>query len=288
MKCYTLQRSKAKNDFEKDFYKLMNNSVFGKTMENVRTHIEAKLCTNDRQKNLRIRNPRCTTWKIFNKDLTIVKLNKKKVILNKPIYAGFSILELSKVHMMNFHYDYIYNKYGQKAQLLFTDTDSLTYHIETEDLYQDMYENRELFDFSDYNINSPFYDSTNKKVIGKFKDESLGKVITEFIGLRAKCYSVFHGDEINKKDQQKNTAKGVTRCVKEKYLTHDQYYNVLFNQEVLPTKQRGFRTEKHEVYSVETKKISLSPYDNKRFILDGVTTRAYGHYSNNEPKLVLI
>lgn len=203
---------------------------------------------------------------------------KSKVKLVKPIYAGFAILDLSKVHMMNFHYDFVYNKYGQKAKLLFTDTDSLVYHVETDDLYKDMYDNKELFDFSDYAVNNQFHDTTNKKVIGKFKDESLGVPILEFVGLRAKCYSVMHDD-----DHQKNTAKGVTQCVRDQYLHHNEYYNTLFNQQVLVQKQRGFRSEKHEVYTIESNKTALSPFDNKRFILpDGVTTRAYGHFLNKK------
>ena len=214
--------------------------------------------------------------KIFNEDMAIIELQKKQVMLNKPIYAGFSVLELSKVHMMNFHYDYIVEKYGSKAKLLFTDTDSLTYHIETEDLYQDMFKSKELFDFSDYPRDSPFFDVTNKKVIGKFKDESLGKVINEFVGLRAKCYSVLHDD-----DYQKNTAKGIQYCIKEKYLSHQQYKDVLFKQEPTKNTTRGFRTDKHQVYTVETTKTSLSPFDNKRWIeADGISTKAYGHHLN--------
>lgn len=216
----------------------------------------------------------------MNSDLTLkFRLDVEVgLMLNKPIYAGFSILELSKVHMMNFHYNFIYEKYGNKAKLLFSDTDSLTYHIETHDLYQDMFDNKDLFDFSDYKKNSPFYDETNKKVIGKFKDESLGIPIKEFVGLRAKCYSVLHDN-----DKQKNTAKGVTQSAKKDKLNHQEYLDVLFNEEKKPVihEQRGFRTKNHEVFTVESKKVCLSRFDNKRWILpDSYTTRAYGHYLN--------
>jgi len=272
----TSMRAKATNDFEKDFYKLMNNSVFGKTMENVRKHIDAKIATTEQQKNRMINNPRCKTQRIFNENMVIFELFKKKVVLNKPIYAGFSILELSKVHMMNFHYDFIVEKYGKNAELLFTDTDSLTYHIKTEDLYKDMYDNKELFDFSDYTI-SKFNDNTNKKVIGKFKDETLGKPIKEFVGLRAKCYSILQDN-----DKQKNTSKGTSQCVKNKYLKHEKYLNVLQLQTQEHNIQRGFRTDKHQIYTVESNKISLSSYDNKRYLLEnGFSSRAFGHYLNN-------
>jgi len=276
----TEQRTKATNDFEIGFYKNMNCSIYGKTMENVRKRIDAKICCTEQQKDFQIRKPQCKTWKIFNENTAIVEVTKKEIVLDKPIYAGFAILELSKLHMMNFHYDYIQKKYGEKAKLLFTDTDSLCYHIETEDIYQDMFERSDLFDFSDYDQNPfpfGFHDDSNKKVMGIFKDDSKGRPIIEFVGLRAKCYSILHDDE-----NQKNTAKGVTRCVRDKYLKHEQYYNALFNQEQLTQIQRGFRSEKHQVYTIETEKIVLSPFDNKRYILeDGITTRAYGHYLNN-------
>ena len=134
----TNQRKQAKNAFEKDFYKLMNNSVFGKTMEDVRHHMNSKICTNMKQKDRVINNPRFKKATIWDEEYGFFEMNKKQVVLNKPISTGFSILELSKITMYDYHYNYILPKYGNNAKLLFTDTDSLCYEIITDDLFQDM------------------------------------------------------------------------------------------------------------------------------------------------------
>ena len=126
--------------------------------------------------------------KIFNEDLVAVHYVQEKLLLNKPIYVGFSILDISKTYMYNFHYQYIKPKYDQNARLLFSDTDSLCYEIKTNDVYQDFYEDKHLFDLSD--LNNKFHDDENKKVLGKMKIEYPNDVITEFIGLRSKMYSL--------------------------------------------------------------------------------------------------
>ena len=125
----------------------------------------------------------------YNEDLYAMEMEKTEVLLDKPIYVGATILDLSKLHMYKFHYEYIKAKYGNKAQLLFTDTDSLTYEIETEDVYEDFKQNSELFDFSGYDREHPNYSEANKKVVGRFKDENSGHIMTEFIGLRSKMYA---------------------------------------------------------------------------------------------------
>jgi hypothetical protein len=133
-------------------------------------------------------------------------LEKKTVKLDKPIYAGFSILDLSKLHMYKFHYDTMKPKYGDNLQLLMTDTDSLVYEIQTEDLYKDMFEMKEHFDMSSYGKENPIYDKTNEKVIGKFKDETGDKIITEFVGVRPKCYSFLTND-----NKESKKLKGITK-----------------------------------------------------------------------------
>ena len=114
------------------------------------------------------------------------------------------ILDLSKTLMYDFHYNYIKKNYENKAKLLFTDTDSLTYEIEAEDVYQDFWNNKEMFDNSDYNENSLFFNKTNQKVIGKFKDEAAGIPITEFVGLRSKMYSYVKDNEKGGKLQKES------------------------------------------------------------------------------------
>ena len=180
----TQKRTQAKNSFEKDFFKLMNNSVFGKTMENIRKRVDVRLVTDEKKLLKMASKPTYVSSKIFNENLVAVHKIKETLTLNRPAYVGMCILDLSKTLMYDFHYNYIKEKYFDKARLLFTDTDSLTYEIEAEDVYRDFWNDKDRFDNSDYPENSPYFNKTNKKVIGKFKDEAAGIPITEFVGLR--------------------------------------------------------------------------------------------------------
>ena len=231
----TQKRTEAKNAFEKDFFKLMNNSVFGKTMENLRKRSNIQLVTDpDRMLRLAAR-PTYISHKIFHENLVAVLCKQTKLVLNKPSYVGMSILELSKTLMYDFHYNYIKKKYPD-AKLLFTDTDSLTYHIRTEDIYSDFLGDRELFDNSDYPSDSKFYFSENKKVIGKFKDETAGVPIREFIGLKSKMYSISLDNEKNSKK-----AKGVKKNVIRKGISHQDYLDVLNQSKVMHHKMKTIR-----------------------------------------------
>ena len=270
----TQKRTHAKNSFEKDFFKLMNNSVFGKTMENIRKRVDVRLVTS-KEKLLKLASkPTYVSSKIFNENLVAVHKIKETLTMNRPAHIGMCILDLSKTLMYDFHYNYIKHKYGNKAKLLFTDTDSLTYEIETKDAYADFWKNKDKFDNSDYNKESPFYNAVNKKVIGKFKDESAGIPITEFVGLRSKMYSFVKDNE-----QTARTAKGIKKQVIIKDIKHEDYKNVLFNNEQIHHKMKTIRSEKHLLGSYELNKISLSCFDDKRFIHEnGITSYAYGHY----------
>ena len=185
----TEKRKNANTSFEKDFFKLMNNSVFGKTMEDLRKRVDIRLVTNKDQLAKWTSKPTYVSSKIFNENLVAVHKLKEKLTLNRPAYIGMCILDLSKTLMYEFHYDYIKKKYGDKAKLLFTDTDSLTYEIESNDVYEDLWKEKHLFDNSDYPKESKYHYIENKKVIGKFKDEAHGKPISEFVGLKSKMYS---------------------------------------------------------------------------------------------------
>lgn len=147
-------RTVAKNDFEKNFFKLMNNSVFGKTMENLRKRLDVRLVSDEDKLKKLTSSPTFTSLKIFNEDLVAVKkiliLNKQVLILNKPAHVGMCILELSKTLMYDFHYNYIKKKYGDKSKLLFTDTDGLMYEIKADDVYEDFFKDKKMFDNSDY------------------------------------------------------------------------------------------------------------------------------------------
>lgn len=146
----TVMRSKAQNDFEKNMFKLMNNSVFGKTMENVRGRIDFKLKTNPKSAQKLFNKPNFKSHTIFNKNLIGIHMTKTEIVLDKPIYVGTSVLDISKILMYDFHYNVMKNKYGNKAVLLATDTDSLMYHVKTWNIYHDMKNDSQLYDFSDY------------------------------------------------------------------------------------------------------------------------------------------
>ena len=175
----TKLRTEAKNDFEKDFFKLMNNAVFGKTMENVRKHRDIKLVTTDKRRNQLASEPNYHTTKYFSENLMAIEMKKTKVKMNKPIYLGMSILDISKTLMYEFWYDYIKPKYQDKAKLCYMDTDSLVIHIKTEDFYEDIANDVEKwFDTSNCNEDDkrPLPIGKNKKVIGLFKYELTGKL----------------------------------------------------------------------------------------------------------------
>ena len=270
----TQKRTNAKNSFEKDLFKLMNNSVFGKTMENIRKRVDVRLVTS-KEKLLKLASkPTYVSSKIFNENLVAVHKIKETLTLNRPAYVGMCILDLSKTLMYDFHYNYIKNKYGDKAKPLFTDTDSLTYEIETKDVYKDFWNDKDKFDNSDYPENSQYFNKTNKKVIGKFKDEAAGIPITEFVGLRSKMYSY-----VKDNDKGGKTAKGIKKNVIKNDIKHEDYKNVLFNNKQIHHTMKTIRSQKHELGSFELNKISLSCFDDKRYISkDGLTSYAYGNW----------
>ena len=269
----TEKRKNAKNAFEKDFFKLMNNSVFGKTMENIRKRVDVRLVTDD-EKLLKLSSkPTYVSSKIFNENLVAVHKIKETLTLNRPAYVGMCILDLSKTLMYDFHYNYIKEKYGDKAKLLFTDTDSLTYEIEAKDVYKDFWNDKDKFDNSDYSESSTYFDKTNKKVIGKFKDEAAELPICEFVGLRSKMYSYIKDDQKGGK-----TAKGIKKNVIKKNITHENYKQTLFNNQQMYHKMKTIRSENHQLGSYEINKVSFSCFDDKRYISDdGITSYAYGH-----------
>ena len=270
----TQKRTHAKNSFEKDFFKLMNNSVFGKTMENIRKRVDVRLVTS-KEKLLKLSSkPTYVSSKIFNENLVAVHKIKETLTTNRPAYIGMCILDLSKTLMYDFHYNYIKQNYGNKAKLLFTDTDSLTYEIETTDAYLDFWNDKDKFDNSDYPENSPYFNKTNKKVIGKFKDEAAGVPIVEFVGLRSKMYSY-----IKDNDEGGKTAKGIKKNIITKNIKHEDYKEVLFNNKQMHHTMKTIRSNNHQLGSFELNKISLSCFDDKRFIHEnGITSYAYGHY----------
>ena len=280
----TTKRSQATSVFEKDFFKLLNNSVFGKTMQKVRK--ERKLDFVDTVKKAKkfFAQPTFKNFTAFREDLIAIERRKTSIYFNKPIYVGFSILEISKVHMYNFHYEFIKKQYpGENSQLCFTDTDSFIYRLKTRNVYSDMLTHSSYFDFSDYPDTHPcFADMSpnaikdlqlrNKKVLGKFKDELKGVPMLEFVGLRSKMYSFRTSSKEVKK------LKGIKTSVVKRDIHFEHYKSCLESHKRMTAKQTLFKVTKHQVQTVVQSKISLSSYDDKRYLLNNISSLAYGHY----------
>ena len=270
-------RTKGTTDFEKDFFKLMNNSVFGKTMENIRNRIDVRLVTEEKELEKLVKKPNFDRINIFTEDLVAVHMKKTTIKLRKPIYLGMSILDLSKTLMYDFHYNYIKPKYGNGASLLFTDTDSLCYEIKTKDFYKYISGDvSEWFDTSNFDKNHPsgIKAGINKKVIGMMKDEAGGKQITEFVGLRSKLYA--YKMDCGKEEKK---CKGVKKGVVKKDITFEDYKNCLFTKKNQQRTMNAIRSRKHNIHTESITKIALSANDDKRVIIEnGIDTMAIGHY----------
>ena len=282
----TKLRAKATNDFEKNFFKLMNNSVFGKTMENIRKRVQIDLVNSEAKARKLICQPNFNGYTIFCENLVALHMKKTHLVINKPVYLGISILDLSKTLMYRFHYDYIKSMYDEKSKLLFTDTDSLMYEIETKDFHKDISPDvREMLDTSEYPEDHPsgIEVGVNKKVLGMFKVEVHGKQIDKFFGLRAKLYA-YKMDEKRtvegvEKDIVEKRCKGINKVVTKNNITFDDYKNCLFNQKPQRRKMNVIRLYKHDVFSETINKVALSNEDGKWIIReDGIHTYAHGHF----------
>ena len=278
----TEKRTKAASDFEKDFYKLMNNAPDGKSFENVRNRASIKIVNGHEAGQLEklFAKPHFQSAFVFeDSNLVSVKMGQSTVCLNRPIYLGQTILDNSKYIMYYFHYNYIKPKYADKAKLLMTDTDSLCYAIETEDFYKDIiFDVEDRFDASNYDSHHPSGIPTgkNKKVPGMMKDEAGGKFIIEFVGLRPKLYAFTTQDTCVKK------CKGVRKPVIEKWLNFDHYKDCLFNKTMYMTKYNMLKSRKHEITTEMVTKVALTGEDDKRFLLQNSRheTHSLGHWIN--------
>ena len=271
----TKLRTEAKNDFEKDFHKLMNNAVFGKTMENIRKHRDIKLVNNEEAYLKTVMKPNFKSGTLFGPNLMGCEMGKIKVVMNKPVYLGQAILDLSKTVMYEFHNNYMKGKYADdKLTLCYTDTDSLIYDIETDDFYKDIANNIEsIFDTSGYVPDRPLPMGKNKKVISLMKDELGGGIMSEFITLRPKMYAYKVGSSESKK------CKGIKKCVVKKTISFEDYKACLFGGEASYRSQLMFRSLKHEVRTLEVNKLALTRDDDKRITVDGIASLARGHFS---------
>ena len=308
----TEMRQRASNDFEKNFYKLMNNAFFGKTMENVRKRRHIDIVSTPTKLKALVAQPTFKSFTPFNEDIAAVERLRAKVYMSKPIYVGLCVLDLSKWLMYDFYYNALKKLFPQ-AHLLFTDTDSLCVSIEgCDDVYKrireatianlnggggDTIQALDLFDFSGYSSDHPLFQGmdpdtiarvkkSNKKVPGRMKDELDGNILLEFVGLRAKAYAfekliLFpNADEGTEEGEIVETKKlkGVQKCVVKKNINFDHYLSCLFGKLTHYANTTSLRSFKHEIRTLRVRKIAMTPYDDKRYLLDdGITSLPYGH-----------
>ena len=268
------KRKEASSDFDKEFFKLMNNSTFGKCMENVKRRVKMVLTSSQDRCTSIINKPTFQSLHVFNPNFVGIQYRKPIVELNKPIYLGFSILDLSKMHMFDFHYNVVLKTFGFEAvQLLYTDTDSLVYFITHTRFADLLYKIRRYFDFSNLDKSNVLYTENNKKVLGKFKDETGGKTIKEFIGLRPKMYSILLSSGKNIK-----RVKGIKRHSVDKLL-HSEFKKILYSSLPSYVISNSIRSYNHDVFTMGERKLALSPFEDKRWLhLDGIHSLAYGHF----------
>ena len=273
----TKLRTAAINDFEKDFYKLMNNFVFGKTMENIRKHRNIKLVTNREAYLKAVMKPNFKFGTLFGANLMGCEMGKIKVVMNKPVYLGQAMLDLSKIVMYKFHY-YMKQKYDDDSLTLCSmDMDSLIFIIEMDDFYKDIAQDiKDRFDMSGYDPDRPLPVGLNKKVISLTKDELGGEIMTEFVTLRPKMYAYKTGGSESKK------CKGIKKCVIKKMISVEDYKNCLLSGETSNRSQLMFRSSKHEVRTLEVNKLALSRDDEKHITVNGISSLARGHYTTHK------
>ena len=244
-------------------------------MGNIRKHGEIKLVTTDKKRRKLVSEPNYHTINLISEDLSIIEMKKTKVKMNKPIYLGLSILEISKILMYEFWYDYIKPKYNDNVRLCYMDTDSFIMNIKTNDFYKDISDDVDnRFDTSNYEVKRPLLMGKNKKVIGLMKDELGGEIITEFVTLRAKTYSYLTDD--SKEDKK---AKGTKKCVIKKMIKFDDYKKCLLNDKVILKSQQSFISNKHNVYTEDINKIASSNDDDDKRIVssDKITSYPSGY-----------
>ena len=268
-------RQEANNKFEINLYKLMNNSFFGKTCEDVRKYNEVRIVTKEEDIQKLSKKENFKRWHIYDENLASVLMERTSIKLNKPRFIGAAILALSKTVMYDFHYSFMTKKF-KDCKLLFTDTDSFCYSIpHVEDVYSEI-KDSEWFDFSNFPKDHPNFDISNKMIPGKFKDESPNNSILEFVGLRSKMYSM-----LPLEGEKKATAKGVSQRITRQVIKHMDYKNCLMNNEQMYHSMVKIGHTHHTLETQDILKKSLSPFNDKKWIQkngSSFITHSFGHY----------
>ena len=272
----TYLRQNATSKFEENFAKLMNNSVYGKTCENVRRYKNVKYAIDKKEVDKILRSPLLNDWIIYNEDLASFEIYPSCVTLNKPRAVGLTVLELSKLLMYDFHYNYFLKKF-ENVKVLLSDTDSFCYYIKTKkDFYKTIKEDLDWFDFSNYNKEHENYNTDNHLVPGKMKDEMGGKIIDEFVGLRSKMYSLTVQNQ-----QDKKAAKGFLRSI-QKDIRHEDYLRCIDETTDLSFTGHKIHQEHHQIFLSEVTKKGLCAYNDKKYIdkkgFRNFNCFSFGHY----------
>lgn len=285
----TSQRATASSDFLKNLFKLMNNAIFGKTMENVRNRRQIEFASTEKRLKKLVARATFRSKTIISDLLTAIENYVTSVFLNKPIIVGQAVLDLSKVLMLDFHYGWTKKRYpGPRSELIFTDTDSLCYVIHTYDVHADMLEDADLFDWSGYPATHPVFRGMsdaeirdlrlrNKKTIGKMKDECDGQRIESIVCVRAKCYSILMGDKTSMK------CKGIGKTAVKQQLTHESYRECVLKSQRSFVETHTLRSYAHKIYTLRQVKLALINFDDKRWMCaDGINTLPHGHKSTKK------
>ncbi|XP_076301457.1 uncharacterized protein LOC143219338 [Lasioglossum baleicum] len=238
---------------------------------------QRKLMATLRDKERYVLHYRCT---VFSEDFVAIQLNKLLLKFHKPIYIGMSVLDISKTHLYSFHYEYMYPNFQQNCKILYTDTDSLIYEIACDDVYETMKRDIHRYDTSNYVENNAYgVPIANKKMLGLMKDENGGKIMTEFVGLRAKMYATRVRDDDDTCRETKKI-KGIRTNATARDISFEDYVECLHNHTEKSINNKRIMSVQHRVYSIAEMKLALSPYDDKRYICDNlVTTLPWGHYN---------
>jgi hypothetical protein len=270
----TALRQKAENEFDVAFFKYMNNAVYGKCMEQIRNRMNMKLICCQKQIEKCIKKSTFLDRTIYEENLAAVHFSKESVLMNKPVYVGQAVLDLSKTIMYEFYYSVMKQAYGPRVSILYIDTDSFIMKIICQDFYLDMTEMMNHFDTSNYPEDHQCFSNKNKKVLAKFKDEMAGTVISEFCGLRAKVYALKFLDLVLKK------LKGLKKYALRSKIHFENYLECLRDmKKVLRTSYYSILSTKHSITTNKCTKVALSAYDDKRYIKKcGIETLPWGHY----------
>jgi hypothetical protein len=245
-------------------------------IEGVRDKICIEIVHSETRLNNLISQPNFKSFKIFTPELAAIHMKKKRIVLNKPIAVGFTILDLSKWKMYSFYYKYLKKKYNTNLKLLATDTDSFIIEVETEDFYKDILNDRQLFDTSNFPLTHFLYNKENEHKIGLMKFELIDVIITQFVGLQCKLYA-FECEDANSSVKK---AKGVCKVVVNKTIKFNHYKICLFYNEVYYFNHIRICSKDHKIHTLISRKRSLNSFDDKRWVLNHPShqTLALGHY----------